>query len=379
MGTSGGEQFLPSRNLATVSALAKGYNDYKKRLTEEEMAKQAQRAELLKIIMPEYQRMQREQAAFQRERPFKQAGLQLQQQELAQKGQLGIAGLQVQMAGLENAWNIANMQEMGQTERDDARNQLDIQLKNIDLQIQGMMEQNKAAIAGKEITSREKISTEAVAGRKDVAQINIAADKEMAQWDNATKKYIADLNKEIAEKKLPAALSKQVDLQKDSAQLLLLAWGMADKDPANNTEIYNIIRDNYIAKDDALNTALEGFGGVSVESTPLPPLITETTGGFLGIGEKTRAVPAVVPGVVGTGHQMALPPTRGGSAATGLQVQPSQLPALRTGGVEFQRFVNMMIEQNATSISPEQKQQLAEMGIDPDAVERAAQEAARTK
>ena len=158
-------------------------------------------------------------------------------------------------------------------------------------------------------------------------------------------------------------------MQKDNAQLLLLAWGMAEKDP-NQTDIYNIIRDNFIAKGDALNTALGEFGGVVVEATPLPPLTTETTGGFLGIGEKTRAVPAVVPGVVGTGHRMALPGTN-----LGAPVGP-QLPALRASGAEFDQFVDIRVKAGRP-MNDTERAHLTRQGVDPDAVERAAEQRKR--
>ena len=377
MAQSNVDQLLPSKELATATALAQGYSDYKKRLEEKELAKQAQRSELLKIILPKFMQLQGERAQWERERGLNTAKFQLEQQKVAQTGQLGFAGLQVQMAGLENAWNIANMQELGETGRADARNKLSVQLKQIEASIQGMIETNKAGIAGSQIKGRADVSAGEIAGRADVAKIGaeaskgrvdalIANDQTIAKWNNDTKMAIATMAKEAD--KFPKGLSEQVDLYMAEANLAAAIWGMARNDPIW-TEAANQASQNIMSKSQKLNAALEAQGGTALPVFPLPEVTTEKFGGFLGIGQKERTVP-VVP---------SLTPARGGTAATGLEVQgqpaPMQLPALKTSGDAFQGFLNMMVEQGATSISDEQKQQLREMGIDPDALERAAQEA----
>ncbi len=367
MGKSNAEQFLPSKELATISALAQGYSDYKKRLEEKEMAKQAQRAELLKVILPQYLKQQGELAIFERERPLDMAKFQLEQQKVAQTGQLGIAGLQVQMTGLANAWNIANMQEMGQTERADARNKLDVQLKQIEASIQGMMEMNKAGIARAQIGGRKDVATigaEAAKGRVDAL---IANDQQIAKWNNDTKMAIAKLPKAID--KFPKALSEQADMYQAEANLSAAVWGMALQNP-EYVGLANQMMQQVATSKVSLDAALVAQGGAPMPTIPTPALAVETDESILpfGWGDKERTVPALVPG---------LTPTRGGAGATGLEAQgppePMQLPALKTSGTEFDKFVSMMKAQNATFINDAQKEQLRKMGIDPDAVERAVQ------
>ncbi len=375
MGKSNAEQFLPSKELATISALAQGYSDYKKRLEEKEMAKQAQRAELLKVILPLYLKQRGERAIFERERPLDMDKFQLEQQKVAQTGQLGIAGLQVQMTGLENAWNIANMQELGETGRADARNNLSVELERIRASVQGMIETNKAGIARAQITSAEKQTTERVAGRAadvsaqvegraDVSSAVSASREKIAKWHDDTMKEIAKLDRDI-EGKFPEALKQQVGIYKADAFLASEIWTAALVDPKYK-DVANLMTQIVLDSKTNLNTALAEHGGVSMPARALPELEVEKYGGFLGIGQKERTVPALIPG---------LTPTRGGVGATGLEVQgppePMQLPALKTSGTEFDKFVSMMKAQNATFINDAQKEQLRKMGIDPDAVERA--------
>lgn len=387
---AGSKSFVPNKTLAVVSALAKGYSAYAKNIEEAEAQKQSQQAEMLKIILPEYMRMQASATAFERERPFKVEAQSFKRDELAQKGQLGIAGLRVDIAGLENAWNIANMQELGETERADAKNALDVQLKNIDSLIQGMIEQNKASIAGAGVASKEKISgleiisaekqtTEMVAGRQDTANIAkeaaqnrvdalIKSDERISQWKMASDKAIQEMKQKADT--FPKALSEQVDKYQAETGLAAAIWAMALDNP-DYAEVANIMQAQIMKSSTALNQALAEQGGTPLPGIVLPELTTEKTG--LGIplisprGEKT--VP-VIPGVT--------PAPQLQQGLVGPQPE-QQLPALKTSGVEFDKFVNMGITAGWTTVSDADKAKFIEMGIDPDAIEKAITEAKRER
>jgi len=355
------EKYLPSRGLTIASAMAKGWGDYKKRLQEEEMQKQAQRSELLKIILPQYMKQQQSRAEWERERPLEQSKFALEQRKVEQTGQLGIAGLQIDIASLENAWNIANMQELSATERANAKNALDVQLKGIDAQIQGMIEQNKAGIAGAQITGRKEVAQIGAetdigvasigSGRAlNVARINAASAEKIAGWNNDTKLVVAEMNKDTTN--FPKALTLQANMYSAESDLATAVWGMALSNP-DYTDLANMMTKQIAESKKALDKSLVTLGGAPMPDVPVPELTTKKTGFWPFRGEKTT---------------LALP-------AADAQAPAQQLPSLQTTGVEFDKFVNMMLEQKKTTISAEQKQQLRQMGIDPDAIERAAQEA----
>lgn len=409
MAQSSIDQLLPSKELATITALAQGYSDYKKRLEEKEMASQKQRAELLKIILPKFLQQQGERAQWERERPLEMGKLQLEQRKATQAYNIDFERLQFDYDKLAQTWNLAQQESASAAERANIKNAITVQLKGLDVKIaefqqaganlrQAMQGDVAVQTTGMEVTGRKDVSAAQVTGRAadvsaqitgraDVAKTTTAATKARVEFIFGEKSKLLKERHEFRLKEIAAAKKAETatTFTRDKIDILqglqntIPAWLEAVAINPEFAPFYNNMVANMEALTDNINVDIVAEGGTPMPSSGFTPVTTvEGKDWWWGpipriFGAKPtieKAVPAVVPG---------LTPARGGAAETGLAVQgppaPMELPELKTSGTEFQRFVNMMVENKWIKLSGSDRQKLIEQGIDPDAIERAANKA----
>lgn len=331
------DKYVPSRGLAMLQGLAKGYGAHAKRLEQQELIKNQQYAEMMKLILPQFMRQQGEERAFQREKPFKEREIGVKESDL-----------DLRLADLEQRWKIAQLESTDKTELAKIRAQLDVDLKGIDLKIEewrnatanfraSMMSGATIEAAQIGAASREKVSAAGATSRE-----KIAADKNT-------------LDKELAKGKMPEGLKEDYRAFQSTIALVSpwLITAMSDPEKAPAAQIMLELIESERKK---LGVRSAPYGG---EPASIVPQIEEipTRDRFWG------PFPRIFGTVPGESEFRPVAPEAAPKAI------PENLPQLKTSGADFDAIVKAM---GGKKLSPEGRTEAIKRGLDPDALDKAA-------